>query len=233
MNPRVFRPWRRQPPVRRTSHPCRAEKAPTTGRGWGAEVRELEAIHRLSEIVLRPGGLDEIFRAISREVSVATGFPIVVIKHHDTSRRAMTLDAAYGLDGAAGPTALEVPLDETLSGTVVRTGQTLIQAHVWGRSAHANKTLQRLGVKTLVVVPMTVGSAWGGVTLPIGRGWARQVTCASRRPGNMWPRSPNAGGRSDLQRGHWARVTTPANWQAGDAARRSPPTTHPGGPGPW
>lgn len=129
-------------------------------------VRELEAIHRLSEIVLRPGGLDEIFRAISREVSVATGFPIVVIKHHDTSRRAMTLDAAYGLDGAAGPTALEVPLDETLSGTVVRTGQTLIQAHVWGRSAHANKTLQRLGVKTLVVVPMTVEQrVVGAVTL--------------------------------------------------------------------
>ncbi|NLD72605.1 MAG: PAS domain S-box protein, partial [Chloroflexi bacterium] len=65
-------------------------------------------------------------------------------------------DAAYGLASPVTPEALEVPLDETLSGTVVRTGQTLIEAHVWGRSAHANKTLQRLGVKTLVVVPMTV-----------------------------------------------------------------------------
>ncbi len=117
---------------------------------------ELEAIHRLSEIVLSSDSLTSIFARIGQEVSTATGFPIVVIKHLDEQRRSMILDVAHGLQGPLSPDALEVPLDETLSGTVVQTGQTLIEAHVWGRSAHANKTLQRLGVKTLVVVPMTV-----------------------------------------------------------------------------
>jgi len=131
-----------------------------------ARNRELEALHRISEIALSPGDLEGVFSQIAEEISVATGFPIVVIKHHDEQRRRMVLDAAHGLPEPISADALEVPLDETLSGTVVQTGQTLVEAHVWGKSAHANKTLQRLGVRTLVVVPMMVAQrVVGALTL--------------------------------------------------------------------
>ncbi len=129
---------------------------------------EMDAIHGLSEIVLSPGSLENVYARIGEQISAATGFPIVVIKHLDEQRRSMILDVAHGLPGPASAQALEVPLDETLSGTVVQTGQTLIEAHVWGRSAHANKTLQRLGVKTLVVVPMAVRQSAGGEQRVIG-----------------------------------------------------------------
>lgn len=118
--------------------------------------RELAALHRISELALRAGPPYAAYEAIGEQISIATGFPIVVIKHLDAARQRMVLDCSFGLPGPHDASALEVPMDETLSGTVVQTGQTLIQTHVWGRSAHANRALQRLGVKTLVVVPMSI-----------------------------------------------------------------------------
>jgi len=128
--------------------------------------RELAALHRISEVALSPGPLEWAFEQIGEQISIATGFPIVVIKHVDESCQKMVLDCSWGLSEPERASALEVPMDETLSGTVVQTGQTLIQTHVWGRSAHANRTLQRLGIKTLVVVPMSIGQrVVGALTL--------------------------------------------------------------------
>ncbi len=153
-----------------------AHSAPENAETWSDEnelirslrlnEQELHALHNMSEISLRPGSLREVCQDLVEEISNATSLPIVLIKHPDARTGKMVLDAAFGLASPVDENALELPMDETLSGTVIRTGQTFVQTHVWGQSEHGNRSLERLGVKTLLIVPMIVNQeVVGALTL--------------------------------------------------------------------
>ncbi|MEI7769349.1 MAG: PAS domain S-box protein, partial [Chloroflexales bacterium] len=119
-----------------------------------AHEHELRTLHQISELALReqplPTQLDEAVQL----VSASTGFPIVAIEYYDEAQQLMTFAAATGMPTT--PTSLRVPVAETLSGLVARSGQPLIERTAQGRPEYAAAALRQLGVQTFVCVPMIV-----------------------------------------------------------------------------
>jgi signal transduction histidine kinase len=65
--------------------------------------------------------------------------------------------AATGLPTAANGSVFEVPLDQTMSGVAVRTGQATVETHASEQEDDATELLRKLGVRTFVCIPMIVG----------------------------------------------------------------------------
>ncbi len=130
--------------------------------------RELLTLHRISEIHLGTQSLKATFQEIVEEISAATGFPIVAIELYDESRQMMVFEAMKGIPLNANTSVLEVPADQTLSGTVARTGQSVIKIYdaQESKKCDSNETLRQLGLKTFICMPMTVkGRAIGTLSL--------------------------------------------------------------------
>jgi PAS domain S-box-containing protein len=123
-----------------------------------ARNRELTALNRIADIALGSDSLESAYQQIVREISVTTGFPIVVIEHYDHARQVMIFAGATGIPSPPGGSVLEVPLAQTMSGEVVRTGQPLVETRAWDRADYADELLRQLGVHTFLCVPMIVGS---------------------------------------------------------------------------
>ena len=101
-------------------------------------------LHRISEIVRCVESLSAAFREIVEEIGAATGFPIASIELYDEARQTMSFKGAMGIPSSPGEPALEVPVEETLSGMVVRTGRPMVETNAWERPEYANETLRRL-----------------------------------------------------------------------------------------
>lgn len=125
--------------------------------------RELLTLHRISEIESRTHSLRVAFQAIIEEISSATEFPIVAIELCDEARQKMVFEAVKGIPLPFDAAALEVPVEETLSGIVARTGRPMVEMNAWERPEYANATLRRLSVRTFVCVPMIVSARVVGV----------------------------------------------------------------------
>ncbi|NTU78762.1 MAG: PAS domain S-box protein [Chloroflexales bacterium] len=121
-----------------------------------ARQREIVTLHRISELGLREQPLEQILPAVVEEVSACTGFPIVAIEFYDAARQVMTFAAATGIPLSPDPAGLAVPVDQTLSGLVARSGQALTETQAQARPEYAAETLRQLGVQTFVCVPMRV-----------------------------------------------------------------------------
>ncbi|HEY9649454.1 MAG TPA: GAF domain-containing protein, partial [Coleofasciculaceae cyanobacterium] len=120
--------------------------------------RELQTLQRISEIHLSRQSLQETFQEIVEEISAATGFPIVVIERYDEPRQMMVFEGIKGIPLPPTTKILEVPADQTLSGTVARTGQPVIKIYTpqETKTCDANETLHQLHVRTFIGMPMTV-----------------------------------------------------------------------------
>ncbi|HEY9707758.1 MAG TPA: GAF domain-containing protein, partial [Oculatellaceae cyanobacterium] len=130
--------------------------------------RELLTLHRISQIHLGTQSLKATFQEIVEEISAATGFPIIAIELYDESRQMMVFEAMKGIPLGANTSVLEVPADQTLSGTVARTGQPVIKIYEAQESkkCDSNETLRQLGLKTFICMPMSVkGRAIGTLSL--------------------------------------------------------------------
>ncbi|MBI2954868.1 MAG: MEKHLA domain-containing protein, partial [Chloroflexi bacterium] len=119
-----------------------------------ARHRELLTLHRISEIVRNAQSVEVAYQEIVQEISNATGFPIVVIELYDEVRQKMLFKGMTGIPLSADHSAFEVPVEETLSGVVARTGKSMIETSAWERPEYANEPLRRLGVRTFLCVPM-------------------------------------------------------------------------------
>lgn len=120
-----------------------------------ARNQELRILHAISERMHSADSLEAAYEYIVEEISAATGFPIVAIEHYDEARGVMEFAGATGVP-APNTEHLSVPVDETLSGIVARTGQPLIETHAWERSEYSNDTLCQLGVETFVCLPIAI-----------------------------------------------------------------------------
>jgi response regulator RpfG family c-di-GMP phosphodiesterase len=118
---------------------------------------ELQTLHRLSEVALEARSLHEAFQEMVEEISAATGFPLVAIELYEPSKGKMLFEGATGIDVLPDKGTFEVPVEETLSGVVARTGRPMVETRALERPEYANETLRQLGVETFVCVPMIAG----------------------------------------------------------------------------
>jgi PAS domain S-box-containing protein len=148
----------------RTAEPARANQALQAGVSersrmevqLSARNRELLTLHRLSEIFIRTPSLEAACREIVEEIGAATGFPCLAIELYDEARQKMIFKAIKGIPLPPGQETLEVPVEETLSGIVARTGRPVIETNAGKRAEYANEILRQIKARTFICLPMIV-----------------------------------------------------------------------------
>ena len=126
-----------------------------------ARNKEMMTLYRISEISLGAPSAEQAYEEILEELSKATGFPIAAIEHYDAANERLVITAARGIPMGAGP--LEIPLDQTLSGGAVRTGQPVIATQARRRPEMKHEALARLGIETYLAFPLVLGGQVIGV----------------------------------------------------------------------
>jgi PAS domain S-box-containing protein len=116
--------------------------------------RELLSFYRLSQIILASRPLEESYQAIVREICLATGFPIVTIATYDESREVMVFRGLRGFPSKTNRTFIAVPVDETVSGIIVRTGKPIIESRMLSRAEFRSRMMRWARAQTYVGYPM-------------------------------------------------------------------------------
>lgn len=121
--------------------------------------QELLTLHHISNITLNAASLQTAFQEIVAAISQVTNFPIVAIELYDEARQMMVFAGVQGISLPAGIEVLEVPVSQTLSGTVATTGQVAVRTYQPGdtKACDANAFLSQLGIQTFICIPMMVG----------------------------------------------------------------------------
>lgn len=133
-----------------------------------ARNRELALLHQLSEIILNQQSLSAAFQVIVKEISTATAFPIVAIERYDAARQVMVFEGTEGIPLPPDGKPIEVPVNQTSSGTVAQTGQMLVKIYDPSapKKCDTHESLSQLGLRTFVCIPMIVhGRAIGTLSL--------------------------------------------------------------------
>ncbi|WP_150109749.1 GAF domain-containing protein [Geitlerinema sp. PCC 7407] len=99
----------------------------------------------------------DAFQSTVQEISDTTGFPIVAIERYDAARQVMVFEGAIGVPLPEGK-SFEVPVHQTLSGTVVATQQAIIKTYAPNelKLCSSNDVLSALGIRTFVCIPLVV-----------------------------------------------------------------------------
>ncbi|MBD2740299.1 diguanylate cyclase [Coleofasciculus sp. FACHB-1120] len=126
---------------------------------------ELLTLYKISEIAQETQSLHTAFQEIVEQISIDTGFPIITIELYDEARQMMVFAGLKGVPLPADTTVLEVPVDATLSGTVVRTGQPVVKTDLpqSAKNSNFNKIFSQAGIKTFICMPMIVNQRSIGV----------------------------------------------------------------------
>ncbi len=119
--------------------------------------RELETFHELSDVLLSTRSLEETYCDIVDGIRVATGFPIAAIALYDESRQAIVFHGLRGEHRHLSRSSIELPIDETVSGIVIRSGKPLTEKHVLNQSKYRSKFLRGARAQTFVGYPMKIG----------------------------------------------------------------------------
>jgi signal transduction histidine kinase len=119
--------------------------------------KEMLTLFKISEIFQSARPLDELYNDIVEEICTATGFPIVTIAITDTKRQRISFRGAKGLPIPKGQSLLEMPFEDTFSGTIVKTGKPLIIDHASELQDYRSTILEQLGAQTFIGYPMVVG----------------------------------------------------------------------------
>ena len=128
--------------------------------------RQLEAMLHISESARLPGDFGLVFNCIVDEVGRATDFEMVTLSTCDSTGENMLFLASIGIGVDLGAHPFHVSIDQTLCGTVVRTGCKIIVPNVQESSEHYNPKLEKLGIKTFLCFPISInGSIWGALSL--------------------------------------------------------------------
>jgi PAS domain S-box-containing protein len=129
----------------------------------GQQNRELSVIHRISEIASGSGTEEHATDRIAEAIVSQTGFPYVAIELYDAARERLLLKGARGfpVTGPEGDGA--VVLGNPLSMEVARSGKAMVESRSGERVAHRSDLMERLGIRTLICVPMALGGEVSGV----------------------------------------------------------------------
>jgi signal transduction histidine kinase len=92
-----------------------------------------------------------------KEICAAVDFPIASIALYDEPRQMVRFHGLQTQGTQQGNTILEVPINETVSGIVIRSGKPLIESHVREHPGFGIKAVRQAKVNTFVGYPMRVG----------------------------------------------------------------------------
>ncbi|MBD1840152.1 diguanylate cyclase [Coleofasciculus sp. FACHB-501] len=122
-------------------------------------------LYKISEIAQGTQSLHAAFQEIVEQISINTGFPIITIELYDEARQMMVFAGLKGVPLLADTTVLEVPVDQTLSGSVVRTGQPVVKTELSqsAKNSNFNKIFSQSEIKTFICMPMIVNQRSIGV----------------------------------------------------------------------
>lgn len=125
--------------------------------------QKLLTLYRISEAALSSQSSRSAFQHMAEEISIATEFPIVAIELYDEARQVMVFEGMKGISMAEE--VLEVPVEQTLSGTVAKTGQAIVKHYAAGESklCDTHQTLSQLNLQTFICLPMSVNQMTIGV----------------------------------------------------------------------
>ncbi|MBT7058320.1 MAG: PAS domain S-box protein [Lentisphaerae bacterium] len=127
---------------------------------------ELEALCRISETALSNSPMGTLLDGFVQEISRATSFPIAAIEFYHAAEERMEFAASVGIPLPDGKATFSVPVDSTLSGTVARTGTSLVETHAGTRPEYSFRRLRELSVETFVCVPLSLaGETVGALSL--------------------------------------------------------------------
>jgi len=134
--------------------------------------RQLLSFHLMSELIMTAPSVQLAQQELVKELQQLTGFNSISIEYYDAERELMVFQAS---SSAALELPLEVPLEQTLSGLVARSGEPLVEQAAIERPEYAHAALRQLGVQTFVCVPLKIDSQVLG-TLSLGSPEAREVS---------------------------------------------------------
>ena len=117
---------------------------------------EREAITEVSQAFLSSDSLASLYDSIPRILASLLQFPIVAVELYDPAEQVMVFMGAAGQE-ISELGAMRVPVEQTISGTVARTGKPVVEMHALARPEYQFESLRRLNVETFVCVPMKIG----------------------------------------------------------------------------
>lgn len=121
-----------------------------------AYKRENAALHRIASLALQDQPLRVVLHEIAREISAGTDVPCVTIELYDEARRQMEVVAAMGLPIPVDEAGLRVPIDQSRSGRVARSGQVIVETYDQSQAEQPDPAQRQSGVQTVVCVPLSV-----------------------------------------------------------------------------
>lgn len=120
--------------------------------------RELLTLFKLSEIVLSSKSLQESYDNIVDEICAATGFPIAGIGIYDEACQKIIMRGLRTNLSRSDRPLVELPIDGTPAGVVIRTGKPLIETHLSENAKYRSTRLRQMQSQTYVGYPLKVGN---------------------------------------------------------------------------
>ena len=116
-----------------------------------------ETISAMSQIFLTAESLTAIYRSVPRILAQHFAYPIAALELYDDKSGEMIFVGSHGLE----PTEvsnLRVPLDQTLSGIVQKSGKALYDNHAGNNPLRRSPELRDLNIETFLCQPLILGS---------------------------------------------------------------------------
>ena len=126
------------------------------GRKLVRKEKELEVLNNVIALVTQGGNLRKIYSRIAATVSRFTRFPIVAIERYLPDDVVLEIVGHCGLlpEGKGG--TVRIPVEESLSGRVIRTRKPVAVSNAQEWNGYTNRQLRNLKVATFVSVPLMV-----------------------------------------------------------------------------
>lgn len=115
---------------------------------------ELVTLQRVFELAFSGQSASSAYDAIAAEISTSTGFSTVMIKFYNEPRQIMEFIGAHFPPDFTDTPPKMIPVKESLTGTVVRTGLPQVELNPLDRAEYAHPLLHALQIQTFVCVPM-------------------------------------------------------------------------------
>lgn len=127
-----------------------------SGKKLVRKEKELEALYNVIALVTQGGNLRTIYSRIAATVSKFTRFPVVAIERYVPDEDILEIVGHTGLlpEGRTG--VLRIPVEESLSGRVIRSRRPICVSNAQEWNGYASPFLRNLKVSTFVSVPLMV-----------------------------------------------------------------------------
>jgi two-component sensor histidine kinase len=143
------------------------------GHGTGTDERllfqkENETISRISNLFLSSKDIPGIYEQIPVILKEQFGYPITGILEYDQKADEIVFLGSAGIP-AIGSGNPRFPADETMAGTAIKTGKSIVEFNAAARSDYANPVLRSLEVKTFICEPIFVREKTTGALIMADR----------------------------------------------------------------